>query len=291
MTRSSKVNGESSYQILKQLKKIAEVPTDYSAVAFDLKAGFTNIPLIAAKENISQSTNFYILAPGIPTTGSNLDITFPLVYEKLSFASTSTEDNLTGTGLAVILVRGLDNDYMPIEDFVVLNGQSKVLSNIDFWRVNIIIGVQSGSGSTTKKNIGNIYCSSENGTFTNGVPQSVVYESIGIQRSISQSGKWTTRGQVQYIRANYSTTASINKPITLYIESTLGTSILRSVLSYITQSSSSFDVVLSGPISPNSDLMIRAQSDTVNTDLFAFFTLIQYNEEDNRKGRNPGFNE
>jgi hypothetical protein len=72
---------------------------------------------------------------------------------KLSCVSTSTEDSITGTGIRIIYLEGLDTDYNEIDDVVVLNGTTPVLTTQTFLRLKRIRLIQTGSNKVAAGDI------------------------------------------------------------------------------------------------------------------------------------------
>lgn len=81
---------------------------------------------------------------------------FPDAAETLSVVSSSANDNATGSGVGVVRVVGLDENYESIFENVVLNGVTPVTTTNTFLRVNEAICLTPGSASTTDENAGNI---------------------------------------------------------------------------------------------------------------------------------------
>ena len=149
--------------------------------------------LTSTKTDIDNS-QFWVNEYGIPA--GSLDITFPASATTLGIASTSANDTSAGAGAQAIQIEGLDANYSPIVEVVLLNGQTEVNSTKSFLRVNGAIVVAVGSGD---KNDGIIYISSSTDSFVNGIPQTTVYRTIGTGVNFSTPGTYT-------IRAGYSGT-------------------------------------------------------------------------------------
>lgn len=143
---------------------------------FSNSTQFGAFALTSTRKSIT-SSNFFCNEYGIPTSGSNLDITFPTSAATLGIASTSTSDTLVGTGAQIILVEGLDSNYDAISESIELSGQTEVNSTLLFLRVNVATVIQFGS---TGYNEGTIYIGGSANIFTNGIPQTDVYRTIGV---------------------------------------------------------------------------------------------------------------
>tara|TARA_B100000035_G_scaffold245471_1_gene214096 strand:- start:261 stop:1061 length:801 start_codon:yes stop_codon:yes gene_type:complete len=88
---------------------------------------------------------------------NDIDVTFSdvggafnydTVGAQLSCVSTSAQDAITGTGIQVLYLEGLDLDYNEIADVVVMNGLTPVLTAQTFLRLKRVRLVQAGSGKT-----------------------------------------------------------------------------------------------------------------------------------------------
>jgi hypothetical protein len=79
---------------------------------------------------------------------------------------------ISGTGAAVVKTFGLDSNYDPISEYVILNGQTPVNTIKSFLRVNRMIVLKAGSN---EKNVGVLYQGT--GTITGGTPANI-YTSI-----------------------------------------------------------------------------------------------------------------
>lgn len=77
--------------------------------------------------------------------------------ETMNIVSTSTDDDgdPTGTGAHTLIIFGLDDDYLPVQETVTLNGTSNVLTSTAFLRVLRMIVTAAGS---TGSNVGTITC-------------------------------------------------------------------------------------------------------------------------------------
>lgn len=68
--------------------------------------------------------------------------------ETMSIVSTSTNDDVAGTGAQYLLINGLDNDYNLIQETVVMDGTTPVVTSNSYLRVHRLRVVTSGSGQT-----------------------------------------------------------------------------------------------------------------------------------------------
>lgn len=101
----------------------------------------------------------------------------PTAASTLSIVSSSNTDRPASTGAYTLLVNGLDSSNNFLEETVVLNGTTPVLTVNEFTRVNFAKVATTGSSGT---NVGNI-------TITHATPsQSIAYISAG--EGISKNG-------------------------------------------------------------------------------------------------------
>ena len=61
--------------------------------------------------------------------------------ETLSFTSTSANDTLGGSGTQAVYINGLDNDFNPIAEVVLMNGLTPVVTAKSFIRVNSLVAL------------------------------------------------------------------------------------------------------------------------------------------------------
>ena len=110
----------------------------------------------------------------IPVWENATTYTYPTSASTLTVASSSTSD----VSPAAVLVSGLDINFNPISEIVVLNGTSNVTTNNSYFRVNSLLmtGVASGqtsnAGTITAKQSSNILAQINAGI---GKSQSTIY--------------------------------------------------------------------------------------------------------------------
>ena len=75
--------------------------------------------------------------------------------ERQNIVSTSNDDAIGGVGLQRLIIFGLDDDYVPIEEEILLDGTNNVLSKKAFLRVFRMRGIQSDNNGTAL-NVGTI---------------------------------------------------------------------------------------------------------------------------------------
>lgn len=89
--------------------------------------------------------------------GNNFD--YDYINGKCNIVSSSASDGILGTGIRSILLSGLDSNFDPITEIIVLNGITSVTSTNNFQRINHTTILTSGD---THHAAGDITCSSVN---------------------------------------------------------------------------------------------------------------------------------
>lgn len=100
------------------------------------------------------------------------DYPFLAAASILEVVSASANDATAGTGARTVLVSGLDANYAPISETVLLNGVTPVVTLKSYLRVNVFTTVTSGSGHS---NAGDITLRVTGG----GTTQSIIRAGIG----------------------------------------------------------------------------------------------------------------
>jgi len=100
-------------------------------------------------------------------------------------SSTSVNDTSGGSGANTILIQGLDENYVEIEETITLNGQAQVATQFSYLRVYRAFVTLAGSSGTSG---GTIYIGSSGAT--GGVPNGTVYANLGIGNQ-TQIGAYT----------------------------------------------------------------------------------------------------
>ena len=236
--------------------------------------GYT--PFTVIGYNGAVGTTQQTVAEGIPTSGSNLDITFPASAATLSIASTSANDTSAGTGARVVIIIGLDGDRTEITEIVATNGQTRVETTNTFLRVNQMLVISVGS---TGSNEGIIYCSDGAETYSSGVPQNLVYHTIGTNTNISMVAIFTVASTYDRgigIRFLFATDANTNKPLTVEVKSqNLGLPEYTTAYIPITTSSSVYPLIDAGDGLPaNADTRILANTSSGMDIITVYYTFV-----------------
>jgi hypothetical protein len=87
---------------------------------------------------------------------------------KIGVASSSADDAEAGTGARTIRVYGLDWDWNPVSEDVILNGTTEVAGTLQYRAINYAEVLTAGSGAV---NAGDVYVYNVADTVSSGVPQ------------------------------------------------------------------------------------------------------------------------
>ena len=105
-------------------------------------------------------------------------------------ASTSTEDSPAGDGAGSLVIQGLDAAGLEIQDVVLLNGTTPVLSNLIFSFINRAFIYSVGATNTTGYNLGILYVADDSTTWggtTAGVPDTAAAIQVHIAAEQGQT--------------------------------------------------------------------------------------------------------
>lgn len=108
------------------------------------------------------------------------DLIYLSSAEKMNISSTDSNDVSGGTGLRSVLIQGVDNDGVAIQEVAPLDGTNNVLTIKDYLRVNFLIGLLVGSAGW---NVGNITAIAETAATTQCI--------ISATEGISQNSHYT----------------------------------------------------------------------------------------------------
>ena len=81
------------------------------------------------------------------------DVLFPDAASTISIVSASVNDTDGGTGINKVVISGLDSDFNEISEEVTLQGQTPVVTDAEFLRVNRMAGILAGSGKSAAGSI------------------------------------------------------------------------------------------------------------------------------------------
>jgi len=109
-------------------------------------------------------------------------------------SSTSVNDTSGGSGANTILIQGLDENYVEIEETITLNGQTQVATQLSYLRVYRAFVTLAGSSGTSG---GTIYIGSSGAT--GGVPNGTVYANLGIGNQTQIAAYTVPAGYTLYL--------------------------------------------------------------------------------------------
>lgn len=136
-----------------------------------LNVSITNEPLLdwttECSLNRVSGTNCLVLSshnPDVDNSGSREDIwegdgrmTYLTTAQTLNITSTSSDDAIGGIGLTTLFVRCLDENFVTIEEIILMNGTNTVQTTMECFRPAFIAGVFGGS---SEENLGDITATS-----------------------------------------------------------------------------------------------------------------------------------
>jgi len=221
------------------------------------------------------NTTERIIAPN----GINLpETTFPLSLRTLSVASSSVNDTITGTGAQTIIVGGLDETFNVVRETLSLNGQNPVNTVNQYFRINDLFVVNSGSSN---KNEGFIYVSDDTDTFINGQPQNRYYFGMEIGDCVGKTGVYTVPAFSSWTPSlmEVDTDATSAKPVRLRFykdnKKQGGNSFARRERYYIS-SGRTFDLSNAPDLDAGSDFYMTAQAIQGNIDIhISHYSIIK----------------
>ncbi len=150
-------------------------------------------------------------------------LVWPSVAGVVSISSTSASDNPAGTGVGVVVLFGLDENWNEIQEAVALNGTSTVTSTLEFFRLHQMVAFTVGANETNVGEImatigGNVQCdilpgegSSTNSHYTVPAGHTLYLQSVlffqGADKSVTTAfvsrtnlGPWIELSELQVYR-------------------------------------------------------------------------------------------
>ena len=109
-------------------------------------------------------------------------------------SSTSVNDTSGGSGANTILIQGLDENYVEIEETITLNGQTQVATQLSYLRIYRAFVTLAGSSGTSG---GIIYIGSSGAT--GGVPNGTVYANLSIGNQTQIAASTVPAGHTLYL--------------------------------------------------------------------------------------------
>lgn len=195
---------------------------------------------------------------------------FPSVAAQLSIVSDNAADDVGGTGLNFVLVRGLTvsgSDWIDDSELLALDGTTPVVTTKSFIRNNSLIGAVAGSGGV---NAGTI-------TVTNGAN---ILHSMTPNSNLTRTAIWSTASTLPAMVRNLILVGgkSVNEPtFTLYV-TVLGLPTVLSLNLHAFEGLVSTDARVPQRLPGQTDFEITATSDVGTTQVNAIVEMTLVDE-------------
>lgn len=122
--------------------------------------------------NITTTNRTLGLSP-LTTSGDFID--YPTTATQWQVSSTSINDTALGTGARTVSLVGLDENWDPISETVTLDGQTGVITTLNWFRINKLWILSTGSSF---HNEGTIFVTSAADTLASGIPVTTTFTSV-----------------------------------------------------------------------------------------------------------------
>lgn len=195
--------------------------------------------------------------------------------ETVSIVSTSSDDNVSGIGGRVLLLSGLGPGFVEQTEVVPMNGTTPVLSSLSYIRLNPVLVIDAGPLLVNQGEI----------TITQSITTNIVFSEIqaGNNRTLN-SGYTIPAGKVGHIRSGFATIGkkqTASSEIQALSRQQGSTYQIAEWFSIHSQGSSyiqrPFVIPLIG-IPAGTDILLRGNTDTNNSDLSAGLEIILVDE-------------
>jgi len=193
-------------------------------------------------------------------------------------SSTSVNDTSGGSGANTILIQGLDENYVEIEETITLNGQTQVTTQLSYLRVYRAFVTLAGSSGTSG---GIIYIGSSGAT--GGVPNGTVYANLSIGNQTQIAAYTVPAGHTLYLD-EINITAALNlanKRVNASFHTRdLGSNVFRTRFINVLQSSQ-LKQLFKYPqeFAEKTDVEIRVSTNTTNNPIAASFQGVLIKNE------------
>ena len=139
--------------------------------------------------------------------------TWQQTAQRVQAVSTSASDAFTGTGCQVVFIDGLDANFDPIEDIIIMDGLTPAFSTLEFIRVNFCVSVQAGvyGDTNTGSNIGIV-------TLTHETTGDVI-DNIRAQAGVTDAVRYTVPSGKRGLLKDNVVNVSSSKPATITFHS------------------------------------------------------------------------
>ena len=193
-------------------------------------------------------------------------------------SSTSVNDTSGGSGANTILIQGLDENYVEIEETVTLNGQTQVTTQLSYLRIYRAFVTLAGSSGTSG---GIIYVGSSGAT--GGVPNGTVYANLSIGNQTQIAAYTVPAGHTLYLdEINITAALSLaNKRVNASFHTRdFGSNVFRTRFINVLQSSQ-LKQLFKYPqdFAEKTDVEIRVSTNTSNNPIAASFQGVLIKNE------------
>ncbi len=193
-------------------------------------------------------------------------------------SSTSVNDTSGGSGANTILIQGLDENYVEIEETITLNGQTQVTTQLSYLRVYRAFVTLAGSSGTSG---GIIYIGSSGAT--GGVPNGTVYANLSIGNQTQIAAYTVPAGHTLYVdEINITAALNIaNKRVNASFHTRdFGSNVFRTRFINVLQSSQ-LKQLFKYPqdFAEKTDVEIRVSTNTTNNPIAASFQGVLIKNE------------
>ena len=193
-------------------------------------------------------------------------------------SSTSVNDTSGGSGANTILIQGLDENYVEIEETVTLNGQTQVATQLSYLRLYRAFVTLAGSSGTSG---GTIYIGSSGAT--GGVPNGTVYGSLAIGNQTQIAAYTVPAGHTLYLDdINFTAALSTaNKRVNISFHTReIGSNVFRARFVNVLQSNQLLQLFkYPQEYAEKTDLECRVSTNTTNNPIAASFQGVLIKNE------------
>jgi hypothetical protein len=189
----------------------------------------------------------------------------------LNITSSSTNDDVGGTGALTIEIQGLDTNYDRISETVILTGQTIKATSNEYLRIFRAIVLTTGSGN---ENAGTIYAFT--GTETNGVPDdsTKIYTTIAPTKNQTLQAFYTIPAGFTGTMTVYNVSTSTIQNVTMeLVAREVGTTPFLVKSSHVVNDSTVNIHVLGIEFPQKTDIEVRAQGSLNNNIVSATFCV------------------
>jgi hypothetical protein len=199
-------------------------------------------------------------------------ITHPSTAVKMSVSSSSSTDNPLSTGAWTITLEGLDANYNEIGEVVTLNGQTPVLTQVSYLRINRAFVSSAGTGNSA---VGDIYMGA--GTVTGGIP-ATVYQIIKFDYNSTTTGHYTVpAGYTAYMDAGSVNVGQVagSNPVTCRLVLSMANNIrLTSAIVSLNNGTAIYEFIYPLAIPEKTDIEATGIGSAANNFVTSYFNIL-----------------